>query len=116
MVKRIITGAHYGVRDWLLQRVTAAVMAAYLLVIAFFLLTHQPLRYADWHDFFGCEAVRLATILFPVALFLHTWVGVRNIVMDYLENVVIRLTAQVLAILTLTAYAAWSIQILWGIK
>ena len=81
-----------------------------------FLLTHQPLRYADWHEFFAGEAVRLATILFLVSLFLHTWVGVRNIVMDYLENVVIRLAAQVLAILTLTAYAAWSIQILWGIK
>lgn len=116
MVKRVITGAHYGVRDWLMQRITAVVMAAYLLVLAFFLLTHQPLSYADWHDFFGCEAVRLGTILFLVSLFLHTWVGVRNIVMDYLGNVVIRLAAQVLAILTLTAYAAWSIQILWGIK
>jgi len=116
MVKRVITGAHYGVRDWLMQRITAAVMAAYLLVLAFFLLTHQPLHYADWHDFFACEAVRLATILFLVSLFLHTWVGVRNVFMDYLENVIIRLAAQVLAILTLTAYAAWSIQILWGIK
>jgi succinate dehydrogenase / fumarate reductase membrane anchor subunit len=116
MVNRIVTGAHYGVRDWLMQRVTSVVMATYLLVMAFFLLTHQPLQYADWHAFFACETVRLATILFLLSLFLHTWVGARDILMDYLEPVFIRLVAEVLTILALTACAAWSIQILWGIK
>lgn len=116
MVKRVISGAHYGLRDWLMQRITAVVMALYLLVLAFFLLTHLPLRYADWHDFFGCQAVRLGTILFLLNLYLHAWVGVRDVCMDYLGHVIVRLTAQVLAILALTAYAVWSIQILWGIK
>lgn len=116
MVNRIVTGAHYGVRDWLMQRITALVMALYLLVVAGFLLTHQPLTYADWHDFFACQTVRLATILFLLSLFLHTWVGVRDILMDYLKPVSLRLTMEVLTILALLAYAAWSIQILWGIK
>lgn len=116
MVNRIVTGAHYGVRDWLMQRVTAVVMALYLLVLAGFLLTHQPLQYADWRDFFACRTVRLGTILFLLSLFLHAWVGVRDIFMDYLKPVSLRLTAEVLTILALLAYAAWSIQILWGIK
>lgn len=116
MVKRVISGAHYGLRDWLMQRITGVVMALYLLAFAVFLLTHLPLRYADWHDFFGCQVVRLGTFLFLLSLFLHAWVGVRDVFMDYLGHVIVRLTAQVLAILTLTAYAAWSFQILWGIK
>ena len=116
MVKRIVSGAHYGLRDWLMQRVTAVVMALYLLVMAFFLVTHQPLQYADWHGFFAGEAVRLGTILFLLSLLLHTWVGVRDICMDYFKPVYLRLAAEVLTILVLIAYAAWSIQILWGIK
>ncbi len=27
MVNRIVVGAHYGLKDWLVQRVTAVVMA-----------------------------------------------------------------------------------------
>ena len=32
MVKRIVVGAHYGLRDWLIQRVSAVVMALYTLL------------------------------------------------------------------------------------
>lgn len=116
MVKRIVSGAHYGLRDWLMQRITAVVVAVYLLVLVYFLLTHQPLQYADWHAFFACRTVRLGTILFLLALLLHAWVGVRDIFMDYLKPVFLRLTAEVLTILVLIAYAAWGIEILWGIK
>lgn len=116
MVNRIVTGAHYGLRDWLMQRITAVVMAVYLVALAGFLITHQPLQYADWREFFACELVRLGTVLFMMALFLHAWVGVRDIFMDYLKPVWLRLSAEVLTILALIAYAAWSIQILWGIK
>ena len=116
MVKRIVTGAHYGVRDWLMQRVTAVVMALYLLLLAGFLLTQQPLTHAGWRDFFSCGLVRLATFLFLLSLFLHAWVGMRDIFMDYVKPVAIRLPLEVLTILALIAYTVWSVQILWGIK
>ncbi len=116
MVNRIVTGARYGLRDWLMQRITAVVMAVYLVALGAFLVTHQPLQYDDWRAFFECELVRLGTILFMMALFLHAWVGVRDIFMDYLKPVWLRLSAEVLTILALITYAAWSIQILWGIK
>jgi succinate dehydrogenase / fumarate reductase membrane anchor subunit len=41
MVNRVVTGAHYGLRDWLIQRITAVVMAAYIVVLAVYLLM-QP--------------------------------------------------------------------------
>ena len=31
--KRIVVGAHYGVRDWLAQRITAALMALFTVVL-----------------------------------------------------------------------------------
>jgi succinate dehydrogenase / fumarate reductase membrane anchor subunit len=31
--KRIVTGAHYGLRDWMAQRVTAVLMALFTIVL-----------------------------------------------------------------------------------
>jgi succinate dehydrogenase / fumarate reductase membrane anchor subunit len=116
MVNRIVSGAHYGVRDWLAQRITAVVMAVYLLFLAGFLLSHQPLQYADWQSLFQCQLFRLASLLFLLSLYLHAWIGMRDILMDYIKPTGIRLAGEVSVILVLILYLAWSVQILWGVK
>lgn len=116
MVDRIVSGAHYGLRDWLMQRVTAVVMVLYTLFMAAFLLTHQPLQFSDWSGLFRNQWVRLASLLFLLSLYLHAWVGVRDILMDYVHRTGFRLAAEILVILALIAYAAWSVQILWGLS
>lgn len=116
MVKRIVVGAHYGLKDWLAQRVTAAVMALYTLFMAGFLLSHRGLGYAAWHDLFQSQSVRLASLLFLFSLFLHAWIGMRDIFMDYVHPTLIRLVLHVLVILALVAYAAWAAQILWSVQ
>lgn len=115
MVKRIVSGAHYGLKDWLAQRVTAVVMALYTLFLGGFMLT-RPLSFNVWHDLFDSLPVRLASLLFLASLFLHAWVGMRNIFMDYVHPVVLRLVLHVAVILALVAYAAWAVQILWGVQ
>jgi succinate dehydrogenase / fumarate reductase membrane anchor subunit len=113
MVNRIVVGAHYGLRDWLAQRVTAAIMAAYAVVVAFILMTGTPLGYTVWRDFFTQGWMRVATLLFAVSLAWHAWVGVRDILMDYVKPDGLRLTLQVLTILLLAAYVGWAVQILF---
>jgi succinate dehydrogenase / fumarate reductase membrane anchor subunit len=114
MVRRVVTGAHYGLRDWLAQRVTAVVMAVYALFMAGFLATHQPLAFTEWKALFGQQWMRLASLLFFFSLLLHAWVGVRDILMDYVHPTGIRLAIQVAAILALAAYGAWAVEILWA--
>jgi succinate dehydrogenase / fumarate reductase, membrane anchor subunit len=111
---RIVVGAHYGWRDWLVQRVTAVMMVAYTLLILGLLLWFGGLDFASWKATFGNEAFRIATFVFMVALFWHAWVGVRNILMDYVKPVMVRLALQVLVIGALVGYAGWTIQVLWG--
>ena len=41
MVKRIVVGAHYGLRSWVVQRVTAGVIAVYV-VYLLIVLSLQP--------------------------------------------------------------------------
>lgn len=115
MVKRIVSGAHYGLKDWLVQRVTAVVMAFYTLFLIAFLVTHQPLDFAAWQGLFHSEPVRLASLLFLFGVFLHAWVGMRDIFMDYVHSTAIRLALHVAVILALVAYAAWAVRILWSV-
>ena len=110
---RIPVGAHYGWRDWLVQRISAVVMALYTLLILTLLLWHGGLEYAAWKATFGNEPFRLATFVVMVSVLWHAWVGVRNIAMDYVKSVALRLTLQVLVIVLLVGYTGWTIQVLW---
>ena len=113
MVDRIVTGAHYGLRDWLAQRITAVVMAVYTVILVVVLVNAAPITYPVWRDLFQQGWMRVATLLFAASLAWHAWVGVRDILMDYVQPVGVRLTLQVLVLLTLAGYLGWTIQILW---
>jgi succinate dehydrogenase / fumarate reductase membrane anchor subunit len=114
MPNRIVVGAHYGWRDWLVQRITAVVMALYTVLILVLLLWFGGLDYAAWKAAFGNDLFRLATFVFMLSLLWHAWVGVRNIAMDYVKPVGVRLTVEVLVIIALVGYAGWTLQVLWG--
>ncbi|HKB60190.1 MAG TPA: succinate dehydrogenase, hydrophobic membrane anchor protein [Gallionellaceae bacterium] len=114
MVNRIVTGAHYGLRDWIVQRVSAAVMAAYALFIAGWVLIHAPVRYDAWTGLFAGDVMRSFTLLTLLAMFYHAWVGVRDIVMDYVKPALIRLAIYAVVIMALILYIVWSVQILWA--
>ena len=113
---RIVVGAHYGWRDWLVQRVTAVLMILYTLLVLGLLLWFGGLDFGAWKATFDNEAFRIGTFVFMLALFWHAWVGMRNILMDYVKPVLVRLTLQVLVIGALVGYAGWTIQILWGAR
>lgn len=114
MVDRIVTGAHYGLRDWLIQRISAVVMALYALFITGYALTQPQLDYDSWTRMFSSNVLRSFTLLALLALYYHAWIGVRDIVMDYVKCAGLRLTIHVLVILALLLYVIWSVQILWG--
>jgi succinate dehydrogenase / fumarate reductase membrane anchor subunit len=113
VVKRQVVGAHYGLRDWLAQRVTAAIMALYTLGAAAFVLKNAPISYAAWHDLFAQGWMRVATLLFAVSLAWHAWVGVRDILMDYVKPDGLRLALQIFVLLLIASYLGWFVQILW---
>ena len=114
MLDRIVTGAHYGLRDWLLQRVTAVLMVLYSIFMAGWLLLQPHLGYDAWTVLFSSNVMRSFSLLFLLAVFSHAWVGVRDVVMDYVKPASVRLVIYVLVIVALLLYTIWSVQILWG--
>jgi len=113
MVTRVVVGAHYGLRDWLVQRVSAVVLAVYPVVFLITFAAARPADYASWKALFSQGWMRIATLLFFVSLLLHAWVGMRDIIMDYIKSAALRLALEVLVILVLVACAGWAFEILW---
>ena len=114
MVNRVVVGAHYGLRDWLIQRVTAVVMTVYCVALGGYLLMQPHVDYDVWTVLFSSQIVRTFTLLFLLSVFYHAWIGVRDAVMDYVKSAAVRLVIHVLVILMLLLYVIWSVEILWG--
>ena len=114
MVRREVVGAHYGLRDWLAQRVTAVIMVVYSAVILSVIAALPRMDYWQWKVLWQTPVVRYATVILIASLLFHAWVGVRNIYMDYIKDTALRLALYVLTIGALLYYAVWSIKILWS--
>jgi succinate dehydrogenase / fumarate reductase, membrane anchor subunit len=113
VVNRIVVGAHYGLSGWLVQRVSAVVMALYTLVFVVALAAAKPSDYSGWKALFSQGWMRFATLLFFVSLLLHAWVGMRDILMDYIKPTGWRLALEIVVALVLIGAAGWAVEILW---
>jgi succinate dehydrogenase / fumarate reductase membrane anchor subunit len=113
VTKRLVVGAHYGLRDWLAQRITGAIMAVYAIIGALLFLSRPAFTYEAWQQLFARGWMRIATLLFVVSLAWHAWVGSREILMDYVKHDGLRLALQVATVLLLAGYLGWAIEILW---
>jgi succinate dehydrogenase / fumarate reductase membrane anchor subunit len=114
--KRIVVGAHYGMRDWLSQRVTAGVMALFtLIVLAQVLFSRGPIGYDKWAGIFAAQWMKVLTFSVVAALLWHVWVGMRDVLMDYVKPVGVRLALQIFVIVWLVGCAGWAVQVLWRI-
>ncbi len=107
-------GAHYGVGNWLVQRFTAVVMAVYTVLALAYVLWRAPASYPQWKALFAGGFFRLATLLFVAALIWHAWIGMRDILIDYVHPYGLRLATQAAAAIVLAFYLIWSFSILWG--
>ena len=132
--KRLVVGAHYGTRDWLAQRVTAILMTVYTFIVLGrwawprYVLDEMGERvlnaegqalvvsgYDKWAGVFAPGWVKFLTFAVAVALIYHVWVGVRNVLMDYVKADGLRLSLQIAALVYLAGCAGWILQVLWSI-
>ncbi len=113
--QRLVVGAHYGLRDWLAQRITAVVLAAYALFMLAFFVWPQPLSYARWSGLYAAQPMKLFSLVAFIALLFHVWVGMRDIWMDYIKPVGLRLVLQSATIVWLVACTGWAVQVLWRV-
>ncbi len=113
---RRVGGAHRGLDMWLLQRASALYMALFLAFFLFRFLAAGPLDYPGWHGLFVPLGMKVSSLLFVGALLAHAWIGLREIFIDYVHFLVIRLGLYLAFGVLYLGCLVWAVDILWSVK
>ncbi len=114
MVTSVTNFGRSGAYDWMVQRVTAVVLAFYTAFIVGLILFTPDLTYQTWSAIFGQTWVRIFSLMALVSLGAHAWVGLWTISTDYLKNGLQRFLVQAGCGLIMFVYLVWGVQTLWG--
>jgi succinate dehydrogenase / fumarate reductase membrane anchor subunit len=101
-----------GLRPWIIQRITAVYIALYVIYFAAVLFASPPLLATEWRSWMTWPANTIATGLFIIALLWHTWIGIRDVVLDYVPNVVARMLLLTLVVSVLLGSGLWMMKAL----
>lgn len=116
MVANVTSLTGNGLKDWLIQRVTAVYFAVYSLFLLIYLGMHPQLGYEHWHTLFHCVWFQILSMLALVSLSLHAWVGIWTVTTDYMKCTLLRLSVQLLVALWLSCQFIWGLMIVWGLS
>ncbi len=116
MVTNITSLTGNGLKDWLIQRVSAVYFAVYCFVLIGFLVRHPQLRYSEWQALFHGRVFQIASLIALLMLTLHAWVGIWTVTTDYLNHTVVRVSIQLLVALLLLSQLFWGIMMIWGVQ
>ena len=97
-----------GLKAWVIQRVTAIYVGLFILYLLGTLLFAVPQGYAQWHAWFAAPVMSIATLVFVVSVLLHAWVGIRDVLIDYIKPIAIRATLLALLAIALLACGLWA--------
>ena len=121
MVTSVTSLGRNGLYDWLIQRVSAVVIAVYVIGMLGFLIAQPDLDYGTWAAFMGSLPMQIANTLLLFSVAAHTWVGLWTVTTDYLTRLAlggaatgVRLVAQALIGLLLLVYILWGLLMIWG--
>lgn len=122
MVTNVSNFGRNGVYDWIIQRLSAVVLAAYAVFLLVYLFSNPDLTYGEWQGLFASTGMRFFSMLALLSLCAHAWIGMWTISTDYLthsllgaKGTVLRVLFQVFCVLLILFYLFWGIQIFWGV-
>ena len=121
MVTQVTSFTRNGVSDWLVQRITAVVVAIYTVVLVAYLLFQPAVTYQQWSDLFSQTWMQVFTLMTLLATCAHAWIGMWTVGTDYLRvhtvgesDNALRFIFQLGCMLVFVVYLIWGIKILWG--
>lgn len=110
---RTAAGARGGTGIWLLQRASALLMAVLLPGFLAYALLQEPHDYVSWRALFAPLAAKVAVVLFMAAMLVHGWIGLREILIDYVHPMSVRLSLNLVFAVLYLACLIWAVDILW---
>lgn len=115
MVKTVLGVNHQGLREWAFQRLTAILMAIYIVAFIIYFVLYPSPSFNQWRALFSLPYVKIATILLLLSIVYHAWIGMWTIFTDYVKPYVLRIILHILVLLSLAAFFIAGVMILWSV-
>lgn len=103
-----------GIHDWLLLRASAIVITLYLLYILGFVVIVPDITYEIWRCFFASHITKVFTLLALLSILAHAWIGLWQVLTDYIKPLAVRLVLQLIVVTTLLVYLLYGAIVVWG--
>lgn len=104
-----------GIQDWLLLRASAIIMTLYVIYLVAFIVGASPLNYGVWLDFFSSRLTQVFTLLTLLCVLVHAWIGMWQVLTDYVKPLALRLLLQLAIVVVLVVYLVYGTLVVWGI-
>jgi len=101
-----------GMRAWLFQRLSAVYLGIYLLLIIAAWFCFDRLSFSEWRALIATPYINISLAILFIALLLHAWVGVRDVLVDYASHAGVRFVILVAVAFSLLAMGIWVLNIL----
>ncbi|WP_194755885.1 succinate dehydrogenase, hydrophobic membrane anchor protein [Aliidiomarina indica] len=115
MVNIASTFGRSGTHDFILLRASALVLASYAVFMIAWLVCNPGLSYETWVGFFGHVGVKVYTLLALTGLLIHAWIGIWQVLTDYVKGALLRGLIQYVVVLALIVYWFTGLFVLWGV-
>ncbi|OIV47248.1 succinate dehydrogenase, hydrophobic membrane anchor protein [Sodalis sp. TME1] len=103
-----------GVHEWLLVRASAIVICLYIIYLLGFILIADTLTYDVWRGFFATPMTKVFTLLTLFSILVHTWIGMWQVLTDYIKPLALRLLLQLAIVIVLMVYLLYGTVVVWG--
>lgn len=114
MVKSVLGVNHQGLRDWVIQRISAIIIGIATISLVAYLMCHRDLSFVEWRMLFAPTGMKVVTLIVVLALAFHAWIGIWIVITDYVKPALLRFAIEVLVFMTLLACVLWALLMMWS--
>lgn len=115
MVTTVTSYGRSGLSDWLVQRVSAVILAVYSIFMVVYLLLNPQIDFVQWSSLFSGIGMRIFSLMALLSLGAHCWIGLWSVSTDYLKHFAVRFVFQMVVGLLMFIYTVWGVQLFWGL-
>ncbi len=104
-----------GVHDYILVRATAIVLTLYIIYMVGFFAITGDITWQVWSGFFSSAFTKVFTLLALFSILIHAWIGMWQVLTDYVKPVALRLSLQLVIVVALVVYVIYGFVVVWGV-
>ncbi|BCU56414.1 MULTISPECIES: succinate dehydrogenase membrane anchor subunit [Enterobacter] len=115
MVSNASAFGRNGVHDFILVRATALVLTLYIIYMVGFFAISGEITWEVWTGFFSSAFTKVFTLLALFSTLVHAWIGMWQVLTDYVKSTGLRLGLQLAIVVALLVYVIYGFVVVWGV-